>query len=130
MTDFRNFKSHIKLITQIIISTIIIFLSLSSCGGKWEGFNNGFFIFSAGSATLNWQEPTANVDGTPATDIAGYIIYYGQSSGNYTNWIDVGNVSSYTIYDLPNGTFYFVTTSYDIYGNESEFSNELSKVIN
>ena len=32
-----------------------------------------------GSATLAWQPPTANVDGTPLTNLAGYVIRYGTS---------------------------------------------------
>jgi len=30
-----------------------------------------------GALDLSWDPPTANVDGTPATDIASYRIYYG-----------------------------------------------------
>ena len=33
---------------------------------------------------LTWDPPTTNTDGTTLADLAGYKIYYGQSSGNYT----------------------------------------------
>jgi len=32
-----------------------------------------------GRATLSWQAPTDNVDGTPLTDLAGFRVYYGNS---------------------------------------------------
>ena len=91
-------------------------------------------------ATLTWDEPTTNVDGTPLTDLAGYKLYYGISSGTYTTTIDVGrplscgtfpsiNSCMYTITGLPSGTHYFVATAYDIGTNESGYSNEVNKTI-
>lgn len=51
-------------------------------------------------------------------------------SGNYTTVIDVMNTTTYTIKNLPEGfTYYFAVTAYDINGNESGFSNEVSKNI-
>ena len=43
----------------------------------------------AGDATLAWDPPTTNADGSPLTDLAGYKIYYVTTSGNYTNSITV-----------------------------------------
>jgi PKD repeat protein len=84
----------------------------------------------AGQAILSWQAPTKSADGTPLTDLAGYIIHYGQSSGNYISSIDVGNQTVYTLTDLSEGqTYYFAVTAYDLIGNESDFSNEVSKTI-
>ncbi|NOY64499.1 MAG: fibronectin type III domain-containing protein [Nitrospirae bacterium] len=85
--------------------------------------------FSA-EVTLSWDPPVENIDGTPLVDLAGYKIYYGTSSGVYTNVLDVKDTTTYTITGLPEGfTYYFAVTAYDIYGNESEFSNEVSKTI-
>ncbi len=84
----------------------------------------------AGSITLSWDPPTTNEDGSPLTDLAGYKIYYGTSSRNYSFYINVGNVNSYTINNLTEGAiYYFAVTAYDISGNESKFSNEVSKII-
>src|SRR3989304_5988479 len=96
-----------------------------------------FFIFSgmtntanAGDAVLTWDPPTTNTDGTPLTDLAGYKVHYGTTSGNYTTVIDVGNVTTYTITNLTNNvTYYFATTAYDSSGNEIGYSNEVSKTI-
>lgn len=81
-------------------------------------------------ATLSWNAPTTNVDGSPLTDLAGYKVYYGTSSGNYTNQTDVGNVLTSQITNLTAGiTYYFAVTAYDTSGNESGYSNEVSKTI-
>ena len=43
----------------------------------------------AANVTFKW-------DANGEADLAGYKIYYGTSSGNYTNSVDVGNTTSYT----------------------------------
>lgn len=87
-------------------------------------------ILTAGVATLSWNPPTTNVDGTVLTDLAGYKIRYGTASGNYSQTIDVGNVTTYTVPSLVDGsTYYFAVTAYDTSGNESGYSNEVSKTL-
>ena len=72
------------------------------------------------SVTLVW-------DANPDPDIAGYRVYYGTSSGNYTQSIDVGNVTTATISNLvPGQTYYFVVTDYNTAGLESLPSNEVA----
>src|SRR4030042_2475048 len=84
----------------------------------------------AGFATISWDPPVTNADGTPVNDLAGYKIYYGTSSGNYSQNIDVGNVTTYTVGNLTEGiTYYFAATSYDTARNESADSNEVTKKI-
>lgn len=79
------------------------------------------------SATVFWDAPTENADGTSLTDLEGYRVYYGTSSFNYSQNIDVGNVTTYMITDLVSEvTYYFAVTAYDTSGNESDFSNEVS----
>jgi protein involved in ribonucleotide reduction len=104
--------------------------------GSYIGFL--FFLISlfitsvsfAANVTLSWDPPTTNSDGTPLTDFAGYKVYSGISSGNYTQSTDTGNVTSYTTTNLSGGpTYYFAVTAYDSSGNESGFSNEISVAI-
>ena len=84
----------------------------------------------AGQAILSWDPPTTNADGTNLTDLAGYKVYYGSTSGNYNTVIDAANVTSYTVTNLTNNaTYYFATTAYDTSANESGYSNEVSKTI-
>jgi hypothetical protein len=83
----------------------------------------------ASVVTLSWDTPTTNVDGTPLTDLAGYKVYHGTALGNYSQYIDVGNVLNYMVSNLENGVvYYFAVTAYDTSGNESIFSNEVSGI--
>ena len=84
----------------------------------------------AGTATLSWQSPATNTDGSALTDLSGFRIYYGTGSANYSSSIDVGNVTTYQVTGLAEGyTYYFVVTALDTSGNESSDSNEASKTI-
>lgn len=83
----------------------------------------------AGQASLTWDAPTTNVDGTPLTDLAGYKVYFGTASGVYGPAVDVKNVTVHTVTGLSEGIKYFVVTAYDTSGNESAYSNEVSKNI-
>jgi ABC-type oligopeptide transport system substrate-binding subunit len=83
---------------------------------------------ATGFATLAWNAPATNTDGTALTDLAGYKIYYGTSSGHYTQSVNVGNTTSFTINNLASGhTYYFAVTAYDSAGLESGYSAEASK---
>jgi hypothetical protein len=79
------------------------------------------------TVTLEWKAPDTNVDGTPATDLSGFKIYFGTTSGNYTDFVDVGYIFTYTMEDLPSGTLYFCVTVYDTMGNESDYSQSGGK---
>ncbi len=76
-----------------------------------------------------WAGSNSNVplvwDPSADANVAGYRIYYGLSSHNYTSSFDVGKVTSATI-TLPSGTrtYYFAATTYDATGAESDYSNE------
>ena len=64
----------------------------------------------AGQVTLAWD---ANTD----PELGGYKLYYGQTSGNYTGNVDVGNQTTYTLTGLTAGqTYYFAVTAYDRLG--------------
>jgi hypothetical protein len=70
--------------------------------------------------TLAW-------DKSPSTEVIGYKLYYGTSSGHHSLLADTGNQTSYTVKDLTDGkTYYFVVTAYDSNGVESSPSNEVS----
>ena len=72
----------------------------------------------------------ASWDPNSESDLAGYRIYYGTQSGSYNTNVDVGNATSVEIKGLQtNTTYYFVATAYDVAGNESTFSQEVSLFI-
>lgn len=85
-----------------------------------------------GSATLAWNAPTKNSDGSTLTDLAGFRVYYGTSPGNYTQSATVSSpyATSYTITNLAgNKTYYMVIKAYDTANNESAPSAEMQKAI-
>jgi len=83
----------------------------------------------ASVVTLSWDAPITNADGTAIIDLQGYKVYYGTQSHNYDHVIKIGNVTKYMVSNLENGIlYYFAITAYDISGNESDFSNEVSGV--
>jgi hypothetical protein len=55
------------------------------------------------------------------------MIHYGTASGTYSQGIDVGNTTSYTVSNLIDGqTYYFSVASYNAAGDESVDSNEVT----
>jgi hypothetical protein len=79
----------------------------------------------AAQASLSWTAPTTYTDGKAITGLGGYKIYTGTASGNYTQNITVGNVTSYTLANLNDATtYYFAVTAYDTAGVVSGFSNQ------
>lgn len=74
----------------------------------------------AADAILSW-------DANTESNLAGYKVYYGTSSGNYGAPADVGNQTSFTVTGLTGPTYYFAVTAYDTSGVESGYSNEVSK---
>ncbi|MDR4506602.1 MAG: Ig-like domain-containing protein [Candidatus Scalindua sp.] len=76
-------------------------------------------VLDTNSDILAWDENTEE-------DIAGYKVYYGISSSNYDDIIDVGNQTTYDLSDLVSGvTYYLAVTAYNSSGNESGYSNEV-----
>jgi hypothetical protein len=74
----------------------------------------------AAQVSLAWDPNTES-------DLAGYRIHTGTTSGSYATHIDVHKVTSYTVTGLTEGkTYYFAATAYDSSGNESGYSNPLS----
>ncbi len=88
-----------------------------------------------GSVSLRWEAPTTNVDGTPLTDLARYKIYWGTSSRNYSMTLDVDDPDStnrsfaFPLDSEGQTEWHFSMTAIDEDGNESEYSNEVVKVI-
>jgi uncharacterized membrane protein YeiH len=77
------------------------------------------FAVATAQVTLAWN---ANVD----PSVAGYKLYYGNTSRTYGAPVDVGKVTQYTFTGIVEGkTYYFAVTAYDTNRNESAFSTEL-----
>ena len=78
---------------------------------------------------LSWVAPAEREDNSSIslTEIAGYQVFYGQTQGQYPNSISIndGTAVGYTFTDFPAGTYYFVVTTVDTEGRESQFSSEV-----
>lgn len=77
-----------------------------------------WFVQGQPSVDLEWDPPISSAP-------AGYRLHYGPASGNYTNHIDVGLVTSTRVCCLvPGALYYFAATAYTSSGVESRPSVE------
>jgi hypothetical protein len=127
---------------HIIFFASLLLFALSGCGG-WSSehhysTDNGITqtggtpapeTAQGASVTLQWHAPNADADGSTLTDLAGYKVYYGNSSKGYTQSMDLGNSTRVVIKGLSPGTWCFSVTAYDKSGNESGFSGEACKTV-
>jgi hypothetical protein len=98
-----------RLATQSVLAALIIIM-LSPAAA------------AAGALTLAW-------DPNPESDLAGYIVRYGTSSGAYTQQVDVGNRTSWRVEGLTNNVrYYLVVQAYNSAGLTSPFSAEVSGI--
>ncbi len=103
-------------------------------------------LLSLTVAYLSWDAPIENVDGSPLIKcvdrtpeevtaeldcLDGYTIYYGTSPRVYDQPEILLNetVQDYVVEPSTVGTYFFTLTANDLDGNESAFSNEVSKLI-
>jgi hypothetical protein len=81
---------------------------------------------------LSWVAPAEREDNSSMSlsEVAGYQVFYGMAQGQYSNSIVIndGTAVGYTL-SLPAGTYYFVVTTIDTEGRESQFSPEVTIVI-
>ena len=77
---------------------------------------------AAAQAGIAWSAPT------DSTGVTGYKVHMGNSSGSYSEHVDVGNTTSYSAGSLSDGsTYYFAVTAYNAAGQQSAYSNEISR---
>ena len=127
--------------TSILI-TLLTTLLISACNtgdnptAATDNINSGLST-DTGAATdntitdisLSWVAPAEREDNTPISlsEIAGYQVLYGMAKGQYSSSITIndGTATGYTFTDLPSGTYYFVITTLDTEGRESQYSPEV-----
>jgi hypothetical protein len=81
----------------------------------------------AGQVQLAWDATTTHTDGTPATDLAGYHLYYWQGNTGTPKSVDVGNTTTYTLTALVDGaTYSLAVAAYNTSGVESSYSNTIT----
>ena len=112
-------------------SSIVISVSDGEESVSLAAFSVTVTAVANGSATVRWQPPTENTDGSELTDLAGFRISYGTSPSSLTRNVTIDNpgITSYVIDNLTPGTWYFGVRAYRAGGQESELSELASKTI-
>jgi PKD repeat protein len=85
------------------------------------------FLFSgnsfSGTVNLAWDSSTSS-------NVGGYKVSYGTSSGSYTSTVDAGNKTTYSVSGLQDGAkYFFAVKAYDSNKTaESSYSNEINAI--
>jgi hypothetical protein len=86
-----------------------------------------FVLFLLFISTAHCADVSLSWNTNSESDLAGYRLHWGITSGSPTQHIDVGNVTTGAITGLETGVRYFITvTAYNTSGLESVPSNEIS----
>jgi hypothetical protein len=88
-------------------------------------------VGATGTATLIWQRPSQNTDGSPLVDLAGFIIKYGTDPAALSQTVTLTDAAAtrHTLQNLGRGTWYFTVASRTAAGVESDLSPMVSKTI-
>jgi hypothetical protein len=95
------------------------------------GYLGFIFVFALTSVSMLFATQARSAQVSVAWDaesapVVGYYVYYGTSSGNYTNKLDASSSTTHTVPNLSDTSTYFLAaTAYDSSHNESAFSQEL-----
>lgn len=112
-------------------TNIAITVSDGQAAASLSDFDITVDAIAFGTATLSWNPPTENVDGSALTDLSGYRIYYGRSASqlNRTVVIDNPGLTRYVVENLAQANWHFAMTSVNSEGVESRRSPTIRKTI-
>jgi fibronectin type 3 domain-containing protein len=80
----------------------------------WASTTPAFRILFQLATNAHSAQVTLVWDPNTQPELAGYKVYYGLLSDQYSSSVDVGNQTSYTLSSLENGkTYYLAATAYD-----------------
>jgi hypothetical protein len=74
---------------------------------------------------LGWTPPTLDVDGNPLVGPIGFRVHLGAAQGIYDEVKEAGLSSSLSL-SLTAGTWYLAVTAYNLQGQESDLSEEIT----
>ena len=119
MIPFKRIFSRSMIIKIFYISLIL----LTICATQSIYFPE---LIYGNSLILRWNSNDED-------DLAGYKVYYGTESKQEYAWVeDLGNVTQCDLWNLSldeNESYIIALTAYDIYGNESDFSDPLLLIV-
>ena len=115
-------REYMKRILVILIA--IALFPVIACASPLQAVSGvRYYTIDRNNAIIFWERNTEN-------DLAGYRLYLGPSSGNYTKTIEVGIDTFYTFNKniINADTIYAAVTAYDTASNESGYSNEVGVI--
>ena len=91
------------------------------------GFTITVTSATAPAQVLTWSRPLVNTDGTAATNITGYKVFYGPAAGAYDRVLEIAGAdsTSVVIEGLTPGTWHFAVKAVNSFGAESDHTNDL-----
>jgi len=110
---------------------VIITVSDGALMARLPSFDVTVMNQTMGSVSLSWDAPELNTDGTPTSNLKGYKVFYGLASRQYTSSLplDDATLTSVTIEQLKAATWYFAVKAISSSGLESDFSQEVTKIV-
>lgn len=130
MTTTR-FKGDRRSVTASLLATAMFALCIGHDTATAQAYTGagGGSVPSSTLATLGWDRPTTNANGTSAGAMSGFRIYYGQVTNRYTHsvYIADGTATRATVTVPSAGRWYFAVAAVNAYGYESPLGHEVSK---
>lgn len=111
---------HPKLTAWTACALAIVSMAMFTKGARAQG-----------TASLTWEAPTKNSDGSTLTDLDHFKVYWGTVQNTYPNSAIIGDpgVRAYVVTNLGAGKWFFVVSAFNKAGVESPWSNSASKTI-
>jgi hypothetical protein len=108
-------------------SNIVISVSDGTASSALGAFSLSVTPVANRSVTVKWLTPTQNTDGTPVTNLSGYMVFYGTSSQQYSTsmYLPGAGTNSVVVENLAPGTYYFSVKALNNAGVESTYANEV-----
>ena len=90
-----------------------------TCSGAGGSAIQMISVSVTGPVQLSWVAPSENVDGSQLIDLAGYRIYFGDSSRAYSDMVELSDAAATNhILTLASGDYFVAMTALDAEGNE------------
>jgi hypothetical protein len=112
-------------------TNIVITVSDGDASAALGNFDITVDAIALGTATLSWNPPSENTDGSALMDLSGYRIYYGRSENQLNRSVVIDNpgLTRYVVENLAQANWFFAMTSVNAEGVESRRSPTVSKTI-